>query len=433
MAEKAFKAEQNKISNSGGGFWSGLLGGVLGGVGEIISAGLGRKDTEDTNASNERMNEANNEANKENVQATNEANQAMNEATNEANKEIAENTNEANKKIAEDTNEANKAINDAVNATNKSIAEDNLNYQREYNQTIFEREDNALQRKLQDSIKSGVNILSGTEGSGVGGSATPLNNSYQAQGYTAQGYTAQGYTETMERAETAHSEATRYQPMERIANIGNAINNGIMTSAQVSKTNAETTEENITNNFIAEKEEAEILKTRAEIEELHKRGKIEDEEYKEYIKGSEERLKALRLANEATEENIKKTKADTENTYANTNNTKANTVLTQEKTKTENTTRNDNHVMNQVQMDLMNLEQDYLRQTIDERVLKEKLANEFTKAQTDKEKASIIESYVRTGAMISSEARNWLVTLTPKKRTQLFDGRMMTTIESLIK
>lgn len=430
MAEKELGDNAKLKTNNG--FWSGLAGGLLGGIGEIVSAGIKRRDTEDTNAANERMNEANNEANAANVAATNETNQEMNEATNKANKEINEATNKSNEDIAAATNEANKAINDAVNATNKTIAEENLNYQREYNQTIFEREDNALQRKLQDSIKSGINILSGTEGSGTGGTAVPLNNAYERQGYEAQGYTAQGYTETMERAEAAHSEATKYQPMERIANIGNSINNGIMTAAQISKTNAETTAENIGNSFIAEKEEAEILKTRAEVEELHKRGKIEDAEYEEYIKGSNERLKTLRLTNEATEENIKKTKADTENLYANTNNTKANTRLTEEKTKTETVTRNDNHIMNQVQMDLMNLEQDYLKQTIDERVLKEKLENEFTKANTDKQKAQVIETYVRTGTMVSSEIRNWISTLTPKKRASLFDKGTLTSIESLM-
>lgn len=104
----------------------------------------------------------------ERTNATNAANQASVESTNQANKEIAESTNATNREIAEQ---------------NLGFQRENLEYQKELQKQIFEREDTAYQRTKADMLAAGLNPLSmqSTNGAGEAIATSPLNNSFQAQ------------------------------------------------------------------------------------------------------------------------------------------------------------------------------------------------------------------------------------------------------------
>lgn len=89
-------------------------------------------------------------------------------------------------------NQAQKDISDETNATNLEIANQNLAFQREnldyqkaLQQQIFEREDTAYQRTVNDMRSAGLSPLSmqNTNGSGEAIQTQALNNSFQKQGY----------------------------------------------------------------------------------------------------------------------------------------------------------------------------------------------------------------------------------------------------------
>lgn len=93
------------------------------------------------------------------------------------------------------TNQANKDINADVNASNERIANQNLEFQREnleyqkaLQQQIFEREDTAYERTVQDMRNAGLSPLSmqSTNGAGEAIATNALHNDFQAQGYQAQ-------------------------------------------------------------------------------------------------------------------------------------------------------------------------------------------------------------------------------------------------------
>lgn len=72
--------------------------------------------------------------------------------------------------------------NASTNSTNYQIAQDNLDYQRAFNDIIFQREDNAVWRRMQDLQNSGLSkTLAAGSAAGAGGSASPLNNDYNRQ------------------------------------------------------------------------------------------------------------------------------------------------------------------------------------------------------------------------------------------------------------
>lgn len=90
-----------------------------------------------------------------------------------------------------------------TNKTNKNVAEQNLGFQREnldyqkaLQQTIFQREDTAHQREIEDLKRAGINPLATAGGNGANaGSVVPLtelNNSYQAQTADMSGIGAAG-------------------------------------------------------------------------------------------------------------------------------------------------------------------------------------------------------------------------------------------------
>lgn len=92
-------------------------------------------------------------------------------ATNNANRRNVDATNAANIQMNNETNQANRDIADAVNQTNMNINQANIDYQREYNQQIFEREDTALSRMAKDASSAGINPLAVMQGYGSGGTA----------------------------------------------------------------------------------------------------------------------------------------------------------------------------------------------------------------------------------------------------------------------
>ena len=149
-------------------------------------------------------------------------------------------TNQTNKEIAESTNQTNKEISEGINETNKAIAEANIEYQKEYNKNIWEREDNAISRRVADLSKNGISVLADMQGAGAGGTTSAPQNSMTAQGYTAQGYTAQApnldFNEMMNLLETKRHNSAQEELIEAQANKTNA-------EAEVIRAGEERTEE----------------------------------------------------------------------------------------------------------------------------------------------------------------------------------------------
>lgn len=72
--------------------------------------------------------------------------------------------------------------NRSTNDTNYRVAQDNLDYQRAFNELIFQREDNAVWRRAQDLKNAGLSqTLAAGSAAGAGGSANSLNNGYNRQ------------------------------------------------------------------------------------------------------------------------------------------------------------------------------------------------------------------------------------------------------------
>lgn len=94
-------------------------------------------------------------------------------------------TNQTNYKIAQETNAINKSIADA----NLENQREQQQYERDLQQQMFAREDNAIQRQVADSRAAGVSPLanlSGAQSSGVVANTTVPQSGYQAQGATMQ-------------------------------------------------------------------------------------------------------------------------------------------------------------------------------------------------------------------------------------------------------
>lgn len=60
----------------------------------------------------------------------------------------------------------------SANRTQEQINEENLEYQREFNQQVFEREDTAFRRAVTDAEQAGLSALAITGGAGAGGVAS---------------------------------------------------------------------------------------------------------------------------------------------------------------------------------------------------------------------------------------------------------------------
>lgn len=84
------------------------------------------------------------------------------------------------------TNEANQAIATATNQANERMNQANIEYQKELNQQIFEREDTSYQRTVQDMINAGLSPSSMGSTNGSGGTVSSPANSFGAVGYEAQ-------------------------------------------------------------------------------------------------------------------------------------------------------------------------------------------------------------------------------------------------------
>lgn len=69
--------------------------------------------------------------------------------------------------------------NGKTNEVNREIAEQNLKYQQEYNQKIWDREDTSYQRTLADMAQAGMSGLTMSSLDGVGGQSSAPQNSFQ--------------------------------------------------------------------------------------------------------------------------------------------------------------------------------------------------------------------------------------------------------------
>lgn len=76
------------------------------------------------------------------------------------------------------SNIANAGLNAYGVSTQKQIAEENLQYQKDFNEQIFAREDNAVQRRARDLEAAGLSkTLAAGSAASAGGSASSLNRS----------------------------------------------------------------------------------------------------------------------------------------------------------------------------------------------------------------------------------------------------------------
>lgn len=69
--------------------------------------------------------------------------------------------------------------NGKTNEVNQKIAEQNLKYQEDYNQKIWDREDTSYQRTLADMAQAGMSGLAMSSLDGVGGQSSAPQNSFQ--------------------------------------------------------------------------------------------------------------------------------------------------------------------------------------------------------------------------------------------------------------
>ena len=69
--------------------------------------------------------------------------------------------------------------NGKTNTVNKEIAEQNLKYQQDYNQKIWDREDTSYQRTLADMAQAGMSGLAMSSLNGAGGETSAPQNSFQ--------------------------------------------------------------------------------------------------------------------------------------------------------------------------------------------------------------------------------------------------------------
>lgn len=152
----------------------------------------------------------------EKVQDEQEGEDRRTEATNRTNAQIAKATNLANLEITDLTN----ASNERIANQNLGFQRENLDYQKQLQQQIFNREDTSYQRTVADMRKAGISPLAmqGTNGAGEAISTEAMNNSMVAQGYQAQGWQAQ-------KAQTLRSAMTDAEVLRGILDITSAVSN----------------------------------------------------------------------------------------------------------------------------------------------------------------------------------------------------------------
>lgn len=131
------------------------------------------------------------------------------------------------------TNATNSAATASTNRTNRDIASANLDYQREYNEQIFAREDNAVQRRAADLEAAGLSkTLAAGSPAGAGGSASaPVNMHREDSGPPAQDVIASGITSA--------------------STIANMITTAQAQQLQNEKTQAEIDQQTIVNEYLA--------------------------------------------------------------------------------------------------------------------------------------------------------------------------------------
>lgn len=94
------------------------------------------------------------------------------------------------------TNATNAQSTRDTNRVNAQIASNNLDYQREYNEQIFAREDNAVQRRAADLEAAGLSktLAAGSPASAGGSASAPLNMHREESGPPAQDVFSAGIT-----------------------------------------------------------------------------------------------------------------------------------------------------------------------------------------------------------------------------------------------
>ncbi len=254
-------------------------------------------------------------------------------------------TNQTNKEIAESTNQTNKEISEGINETNQAIAEANIEYQKDYNNKIWEREDNAISRRVADLSKNGISVLADMQGAGAGGTTTAPQNTMTAQGYTAQGYTAQA---------------------------PNVDFNEMMNLLEEKRHN--TAEEELIN--------AQANKTNAEAKAIEK-GELRTQEGYEYEKSRRE------TEEKARGEEIKKLQEEVNNLKQNKQKTHYETVKTVAET------------------DKINQEANFDRRTEKDReeIIKQQAI--LSSLTNDRQRAQLVQDWLENGKMVSEEIREW--------------------------
>lgn len=110
------------------------------------------------------------------------------------NSESVKSTNASNINQQREINAINMAMNAATNRTNMEMNKANIEYQRNLNNQIFQREDSAYQRAVADAKAAGFSplVASGVSAGGAGGTVSAPRNSFAAQqGAPAQAALAQ--------------------------------------------------------------------------------------------------------------------------------------------------------------------------------------------------------------------------------------------------
>lgn len=81
---------------------------------------------------------------------------------------------------------------------NRHLQEENLEYQKALNEKIMQREDTAVQRRVDDLRKAGLSPLLGADGAGAGGSVSPTTAPQQTTDYSGIGQAGANFANSIQ-------------------------------------------------------------------------------------------------------------------------------------------------------------------------------------------------------------------------------------------
>lgn len=170
-----------------------------------------------------------------------------------------------------------------TNATNAGIASNNLDYQREYNNIIWSREDSAVRRRANDLLSAGLSqTLAAGSGAGAGGSSSAPQNSFQYANPISPG-----------------------SMINYLSQVIGTVNSARMSSAQVNKVLADTTAVNVDNQTRQIGNQLSLIETQKRIDNLIRSGNLSDQQ-----------LSNLRAQRKTIDQQLKQLKLDYEiNSY----------------------------------------------------------------------------------------------------------------------